>query len=469
MVAWEEPIPAAGTEIVTRRLGLTSSQLGSDLTISSSSGTASSLKPAVAVNPSRDEALISFIRNDVAGEGPEVFVQRISANGAEVPNATDQRISTMGPAGNLAFGVSTGRNTTASYHAGLDRYLVTWVADNDFPGLVDNEFERYGQALDGAGAEVGGDDFRLTVTGPDGNNDVAPETAATIPVPSKRAWLTVWDADDNRSPLADGEYEIYGRFVGDDGDLDGFVVPDDCNDADAAIHPGAVDVLDNGVDEDCTGTFAENLDRDGDGSTRPADCNDGNASVRPGAADVADNGVDEDCNGADAVNFDRDGDGAARPGDCNDANAAIRPGAKDIPLNGVDEDCAGGDASFPNLTSGILPTWDIKGSRVRLVNLQITQQFPKGLKAKITCKGARCPFKSKTLKVGKVRRNAASAISSLSKKQRVFRAGQTLEVWVSAPNFNSRISRLVLKKNKIPVSQPFCALPGTSKVQKRCG
>ena len=206
-------------------------------------------------------------------------------------------------------------------------------------------------------------------------------------MPGKRAWLTVWDADDNRSPLADGEYEIYGRFAGDDGDLDGFVVPDDCNDADAAIHPGAVDVLDNGVDEDCTGTFAENLDRDGDGSTRPADCNDGNASVRPGAADVADNGVDEDCNGADAVNLDRDGDGAARPGDCNDANPAIRPGAKDIPRNEVDEDCAGGDASFPNLTSGILPTWDIKGSRVRLVNLQITQQFPKGLKAKITCKG----------------------------------------------------------------------------------
>ncbi len=135
----------------------------------------------------------------------------------------------------------------------------------------------------------------------------------------------------------------------------------------------------------------------------------------------------------------------------------------------MDEDCAGGDASFPNLTSGILPTWDIKGSRVRLVNLQITQQFPKGLKAKITCKGARCPFKSKALKLGKVRRNAASAISSLSKQQRVFRAGQTLEVWVSAPNFNSRISRLVLKKSKIPVSQPFCALPGTSKVQQRCG
>ncbi len=236
-------------------------------------------------------------------------------------------------------------------------------------------------------------------------------------MPTKRAWFHVWDADDNRPPLVDGEFEIYGRFAGDDGDLDGHVAPADCNDANAAIFPGAVDVLDNGVDEDCSGADAENQDRDGDGVFRSADCNDGNGSVRPGAADIPDNGVDEDCSGADAINFDRDGDGAARPGDCNDANPAIRPGAKDIPLNKIDEDCSGKDGAFPTLTSGVLPTWDIKGSRLTLVNLQITQQFPKGLKVKMLCKGSRCPFKSKSLKVGKLRRNAATAISSLSRRR----------------------------------------------------
>ena len=238
-------------------------------------------------------------------------------------------------------------------------------------------------------------------------------------------------------------------------------------DCGAQSDTGEADTVDQLVD--CEGIAVSSAlvpDLDGDGVNKPADCDDGNAAIRPGAVDVADNGIDEDCSGADTANLDRDADGVLRPFDCNDANAAIRPGAQDIPRNGVDEDCAGGDASFPNLTSGILPTWDIKGSRVRLVNLQVTQQFPKGLKAKITCKGARCPFKSKALKLGKVRRNAASAISSLSKQQRVFRAGQTLEVWVSAPNFNSRISRLVLKKNKIPVSQPFCALPGPSRCNR---
>ena len=44
----------------------------------------------------------------------------------------------------------------------------------------------------------------------------------------------------------------------------------------------------------------------------------------------------------------------------------------------------------------------------------------------------------------------------------MFRAGQTVEVWVSAPNFNTKVARFVLKrKGKIPTTQPFCVLPGS--------
>jgi hypothetical protein len=209
-------------------------------------------------------------------------------------------------------------------------------------------------------------------------------------------------------------------------------------------------------------------DVDGDGANKPFDCDDGNAGVRPGAADAPDNGVDEDCSGADAVNLDRDGDGAARPGDCDDANPAVRPGAQDTPRNRVDEDCAGGDASFPTLTTTMLPFWDIDGSRFTMVSLRIAQQFPKRLKITLVCKGPRCPVESKVLKVGKVRKGEASGISSLSKAQRVFRAGQTVELKASAPGFNARISRLKLQAGKIPVSKVFCALPGSAKVQRSC-
>jgi hypothetical protein len=36
-------------------------------------------------------------------------------------------------------------------------------------------------------------------------------------------------------------------------------------------------------------------DVDGDGATKPADCDDHNAGIRPGATDVPENGLDEDC------------------------------------------------------------------------------------------------------------------------------------------------------------------------------
>jgi PKD repeat protein len=166
------------------------------------------------------------------------------------------------------------------------------------------------------------------------------------------------------------------------------------------------------------------------------------------------------------IDSDRDGFFAGQ--DCNDNNAGIRPGAVEVKGNNLDENCDGLAEPFPTITSGVASKWDVKGSRLTLTALQVTQQFPKGWKAKIFCRGSKCPFKSKNLKAGKVSKGAATIITSLSKKQRKFRAGQTLEVWISAPNFNTKVSRLVLKKGKIPTTQPFCVLPGQTKVQKTC-
>ena len=167
--------------------------------------------------------------------------------------------------------------------------------------------------------------------------------------------------------------------------------------------------------------------------------------------------------------IDNDKDGFFAGQDCNDANAAIRPGAVEVKGNNLDENCDGLAEPFPTLTSGVASKWDVKGSSLTMTSLQVTQQFPKGWKAVIKCSGKpKCSFKTKTLKAGKVSKGASTVISSLSKKQRKFKAGQTVEVWVSAPNFNTKVARLVLRKGKIPTTQPFCVIPGQTKPQKTC-
>ena len=66
------------------------------------------------------------------------------------------------------------------------------------------------------------------------------------------------------------------------------------------------------VTNDFTDIIAEcerGVDSDKDGFATTVDCNDASAAIRPGAPEVFGNGVDEDCNGRDDVNRDVDGDG----------------------------------------------------------------------------------------------------------------------------------------------------------------
>src|SRR3712207_8960619 len=72
-------------------------------------------------------------------------------------------------------------------------------------------------------------------------------------------------------------------------------------------------------------------------------------------------------------------------------------------------------------------------------------------------------FPYTTLFRSKVRRGAANAITALSAKQRRFRAGQTVEVWVSAPGFHTKVARLALRRGKVPTTEPFCVVPGETK------
>lgn len=137
--------------------------------------------------------------------------------------------------------------------------------------------------------------------------------------------------------------------------------PDDCDDNDASVHPGA-DVACTDADANCD-SVADNTDADGDHFLGCEECNDTDATAFPGGVEVCD-GVDDDCDGviddnatdmtpwysdADADSYgagaamlacDQPADAVANADDCDDADAAVYPGATEL-CNGIDDDCDG--------------------------------------------------------------------------------------------------------------------------------
>ena len=71
--------------------------------------------------------------------------------------------------------------------------------------------------------------------------------------------------------------------------------PEDCNDNIDNDGDSLIDCADN----DCFTSTDCLEDADGDGFYSTTDCDDGNASVYPGATEVANDGIDQDCNGQD--------------------------------------------------------------------------------------------------------------------------------------------------------------------------
>ena len=116
---------------------------------------------------------------------------------------------------------------------------------------------------------------------------------------------------------------------------------------------------DGGVDEDFADDLTIwFLDSDGDGygdelvfepacaapdgyTGEAGDCDDDDATINPGAEDIPEDSIDQDCDGEDAVLItDVDGDGFDDDVDCDDEDATVNPDASEI-CDGIDNNCDG--------------------------------------------------------------------------------------------------------------------------------
>ena len=331
-------------------------------------------------------------------------------------------------------GVSTDNtdcnDTTASISPFASEVCDPANADEDCDGLADNADPTATPAskttfyVDGDGDTYGGTTSAKFCDAPNGysaTRDDCNDTLAAIN-PGAQEVCDPADVDEDCDALVDdadssvSDASKQSFYV--DGDSDGYggatvtracakpanatVTSTDCDDAAAAIHPGAQEVCDSAnADEDCDAlvddldpsvsaatrsTFYVDGDADGYGSTTPTlacdlpagasatrdDCNDALSAIHPGAAEVCDAGnVDEDCDAladdADAsvsdasrtafyVDADHDGFGSSTTvracdlatgrtttaGDCDDAAVTVNPSGQEVcDAGNVDEDCDG--------------------------------------------------------------------------------------------------------------------------------
>ena len=146
-----------------------------------------------------------------------------------------------------------------------------------------------------------------------------------------------------------------------DNDNDGFFASSDCDDNNPFIYPGATEIANDGIDQDCNG---EDYTTDAGGGSSTSGSGSGGPN-NSGYESICYNGFDDDgdglidCDDSDCFfdyncyysSYDYDGDGYNDLYDCNDYDASVYPGAYDTSGDGIDQDCDGADGASSSYES----------------------------------------------------------------------------------------------------------------------
>jgi hypothetical protein len=117
------------------------------------------------------------------------------------------------------------------------------------------------------------------------------------------------------------------------------------------------------------------------------------------------------------------------------------------------------------MTATVSARWSVRGADIRLRRLRAAK-LPSGATVLVRCIGRRCPFTRRTAATRKGTR--LDLLDELGPAVRRLRAGQTVEVLVTAHGYAGELVRWRLRSGHKPRAVRRCVPLGNTKPQRRC-
>jgi len=166
--------------------------------------------PAVVYNPNADEYLVAWESDDtvqgMVDNEYEIFAQRVYSTGILV--GSNLRISDMGGSGDALYDAFS---PDVAFNSEDFEYIIVWYGDDNTGGLVDDEYEIYGQLITWNGVGTGPNDFRISDMGGTGDLTYDAFHPSVAYNPLRNEYLVVWQGDDNVGGLVEGEFEVFSQ------------------------------------------------------------------------------------------------------------------------------------------------------------------------------------------------------------------------------------------------------------------